>query len=301
MRTFLEILGIFFLIILAALVLAIVILGPELAEYISIGEIVWGEEKPVQELEGDAARYFELRNVSCGSLSKDFLIVTEDVADASMEGLLEGVPGELSAAERILAGYSFNQTTKTYVRGDQMKRVIIADGIENTTVWKEGRIYECMEGCTMHLMDSSEADEYYDALNKMKTSCAYFGKTPLPGSVNLSSLVDITRTGLLEIDSYRCDNFLITGNKSYAESILGTEELDEEQRALLWALAHLEGPLQECLDESTGIIVLRNLTLDLTDAYRFDYSPGGYVHVSQETTLLYFTDDVPASFLGLPP
>ena len=303
MRRFLEILLILLLILLAAVIPVAMILEPDIPLGIRayLEEIRWGEEQPpVQQFEGDAQRYFELKNTSCGVFSKDFRIITKDITEGRMEGLVETVPDELFFAERILGDYNLNQTTKTYVRGDQMKRVVIADGIENTIIWKGGRMYECRENCTMRLMNGTESEEYYANLSKMKTNCAYFGKTPLPDSVDLNSLLDITRTGTLEIGSYRCDNFLISGNKTYAESILETEGLDEEQRALVWALVHLERPVQECLDEGVGIIIYRNLTLDLTDAYRFDYSPGGYMHISQETTLLYFSDNVPASLLELP-
>ena len=303
MRKLLGILLIVLLIVLAVAIPVAMILEPEIIQDIRayLQEIGLIEGRPpVQELEGDAQRYFELRNISCGALSKNFLIVTEDVAEASMEGLIENIPNEQLAAERILDSYSFNQTTKTYVREDQMKHVVIADGIENTTIWKEGRIYECRESCAMQLMDAIESEEYYANISKMKTNCAYFGKTQLPDSVDINSLVVIVHTGTREMNSYRCDNFLISGNKTYAASILETEELDEEQRALMWALVHLEGPVQECLDESTGIIVLRDITLDLTDAYRFDYSPAGYMRVSQQTRLLYFTDEVPQEFLALP-
>ncbi len=297
MRKALEILLLFLVILLAAAIPAIVLLEPELPFQISIkGK----EEPPAPQMPPDMQRYFELKNTSCEILSRDFLIVTHDVVEGTMEGLVESIPGERSAAEGILAGYSFNQTTKTYVRGEHMKRVLIANDSENMTIWKEGRAYECRENCTMRLMDIDESAEFYDKLWEMKINCAYFGKTSLPASVDMNSLIEINRTGLLEVGYYSCENFLISGNKSYAESVLETEELDEDQRALLWALAHLEGPVQECLGVGTGIIVYRNLTLDLTDAYRFSYSPGGYMRVNQQTTLEYFTDNVPESFLRLP-
>ncbi len=303
MRRLLGIMLVLLLIVLAALIPIAMILEPGIVQDIRsyLEEIgLLGEGAPEQQLTGDAQRYFDLKNASCGTLSGNFLIVTEDVAEARMEGLIENVRGERSAAERILDSYSLDQTTKTYVRGDQMKRVVIADDVEKTTIWKEGRVYECEDGCRMRLMSDLESEQYYANLSSIKTDCLYFGKTQPPDSVDLDSLLDITRTGVLEINGYRCDNFLITGNKTYAASILETDELNEEQRALMWALVHLEGPVQECLDESTGIIVLRDLSLDLTDAYLFDYEPGGYMQVNQQTKLTYFTDDVPQEFLALP-
>jgi hypothetical protein len=135
----------------------------------------------------------------------------------------------------------------------------------------------------------------------MRTRCAHFGKTKLPASVDISRLMKVERTGTKTINGFRCEAFLIRGNSTYAESLLPSNmSLDEDQRAILWLLSHLAGPVEECLDDGTGILVYRNITLDLTGSYRFDYAPGGYMHVNQQTMLTYYTDNVPESFLALP-
>jgi hypothetical protein len=54
--------------------------------------------------------------------------------------------------------------------------------------------------------------------------------------------------------------------------------------------------MEECLDEGSGIAISRTLTLDLTKTYDLDYSPGGFMHIVQQTNLTYYTDFVPASF-----
>jgi hypothetical protein len=295
MRSVFEILLLFLFIALAVAVLLILLLGPQYADDIVVPE---KKEQPKKQLTTDWIRYFQLKNTSCKTLSGNFLIVTDDTANGSMAGLVESVIGEREAAERILSGYSSNQTTKTYVRGEWMKKVVISGGNENTTIWKEGRIYECNGNCTMRLMSENESSEYYNNLYRIKSGCAYFGKTSPP--VDLGSLITLNRTGILNMRGYRCENFLISANRTYAKHLLTNGTLDTEQRTLLWAIAHLDKPLQECLDESTGIIVYRNITLDLTDAYLFDYNPGGYMKVNQQTNLTYFTDNVPESFLGLP-
>lgn len=295
----LEILGIIFIILVAALIPVLLVAGPEIIRYV---ESAYPEPVPaVEPMPADMLRYLTLKNDSCRTLNGSFLIVTEDVALADMEGLVGDVPGEREAAERIADGYSFNQTTKTYALGDWLKKVVIEDGEENTTLWKEGRVYECAPDCTMRLMDSSETAAYYDELWKTRHSCAYFGKTPLPSGINMTMLLSIDKTGLFQMGSFRCENFLISSNKTYAKGLLDSNiSLTDDQAALLWALARLDAPIQECLDESTGIIVYRYLSLDLTDAYLFDFSQGGHMRVNQQTTLKYFQEDIPESFLGLP-
>ena len=292
---------IFFLIILAATLPVIILLGPQLDFSLLVPEIEFEEpepEKPVEVLDADMQRYFQLKNISCDTLSGDFLIVTYDAAEGTLQGLVPVTEDETMFAEAIVDAYDLSQTTRTYVRGDQMKKVVISEGAEATTIWKNGRIYNCTANCTMRLMSEDDSKEYYDTLKKIKTNCAYFGKTELPDSVNISRLFDVERTETLQINSFICENFLITANKTYLETI--NESLDEDQAAFFWGLGHLDGPVQECLDESAGIIVLRNLTLDLTGSYNFEFEENGSIKVNQVTRLTYFTDNVPESFLALP-
>lgn len=247
------------------------------------------------------ARYYELKNASCATLSGDFIISTEDRADGTLHLLAVTLPGERDIAERIADGYDISQTTRTYVHGDWMKKAVVSGGEESTTIWKNGRIYECAgTACSMHVMNESESAAHYDSLHRMRSACMHFGKTGLPGHADAQLLLDITGTGAEELGGNRCEGFLIYANRTYAESLLAGGGLSQDQKALLWALSHLEGPVRECLDESTGIIVYRNLTLDLTGAYLFDYLPGGYMRVSQQTRLEYFSDEVPESFISLP-
>jgi hypothetical protein len=286
------------IIILAAIIPVILVLGPQLDFTVltpKYEEPAPKNETPV--LDADMQRYFELKKESCNTLSKNFQIVTEDIVQGEMKGLLPLNQDEADAVQRIIDAYSFNQTTRTYVRGDQMKRTIISNGTEYTTIWKTGRIYECYENCTMRVMSEKDSEEYYNELDKIKNNCAYFGKTKLPDSVDMSKLLDIKKTDVRDIGSSRCENFLITGNKSYALSVNATTE---EEQALLWAIANFDGPVQECLDESTGIIVFRNFTLDLTDSYNLEFEEDGYMKVNQVTQLTYFTDNVPQEFFALP-
>lgn len=284
--------------LLGALVILAVIFGPELLE--KAAELSEEKPPPKEILDDDTKRYYYLKNLSCGTVSGNFLIVTNDFSEASIRGLVEHTPEELEIAEGIAAKYSFNQTTKTYVLDEQMKIVAIRDGEESTTIWKDGRIYTCAPSCTMHIMNENESAEYYDRLYGIKTNCAYFGKTEFPASVNMSRLLDIEYAGRFDSAEFRCDNFLITGNKTYAEELLVSGAFTERQRTILWAIANFDGPVNECLDESTGTIAFRNITLDLTDSYKFDYAPDGYMKVNQLTELEYFTNDVPESFLALP-
>ena len=287
------------LFLLLVIVIAFVLVFQEDVLAILQGEVPNLPSAQEPRLSPDAQRYFELKNRSCDTLKGPFLIMVHDLSEGSINGLLNSTPGESILAEGILSDFHFNQTTKTYVKGDKMKRVAITEEGEVTTIWKDGRVYECKSNCTMRLMGSEESAAYYDSLYLMKTSCAYFGKTEMPSSVDMSKLLIIQRTGAIEKGGYSCDNFRISGNKTYLTS-LPPSQFDEDQRALLWLLSNSVEPIEECLDESTGIVVSRNVKIDLTDSYRLNYSPGGYMHVIQQTELLYFTNNVPDSFFALP-
>ncbi|MDD5171585.1 MAG: hypothetical protein PHF60_00955 [Candidatus ainarchaeum sp.] len=255
---------------------------------------------PATQMTEDAQRYYELKNTSCATLAGNFLIVTEDVSQGTFYGIVPDTEEERAAAGSLLAPFGFNQTTKTYLRGERMKRVIINENGNTTTIWKDGRVYNCTPNCTMRVFTEQDSEEYYAMLSSMKSGCAYFGRTQMPSYVDMGRLIQIERTEPRDIGSFRCQEFLISGNKTYAESLLSSASLSEDQEALLWGIAHLRGPVEECLDEATGIIVLRKLTLDLTNTYKFDYSPGGYMKVDQQTELTYFSTNVPESFLALP-
>jgi len=290
------ILLIFFVFIIVALLGALIFLGPQIG--LPQIQITVVPDEPVEkepQLPADMQRYYDLKNVSCGTLSNNFLISTHDVANGSLSGIIAN-QAELEVAASIVRGFDYEQDTKTYVLGDQMKKVIQSDDTETITIWKGGRIYECEDKCTMKLMEGNLSDEYYNSLNAMRNNCNHFGKTRFPDSVNLTKLLNIKKTGVSTINGYRCDNFEISGNKTY----ISTLNLTGDAKDLAWMLDHLDGPVQECLDESTGIIVKRNLTLDLTDSYNLKFEEDGYIKVNQVTELTYFTDTVPESFLALP-
>jgi hypothetical protein len=246
----------------------------------------------------DMRLYYSLKNKSCQALSENFLISTHDESDWSASGLSGE---EASAAALMLKEFSFVSDTRTYLRGDSMKKVLITPEGNHTSIWKDGRIYQCNPNCTMRLLGDAGWQAYLDGLAEMRSGCAYFGRTKLPSSVNLTRLLSIQNTGRVEMNGSRCENFLIFGNKAYAQTLLNSSlYLNDDQRAVLWSLAHQAGPFEECLDDGNGIIVYRSIAIDLTRSYRFDYAAGGFMRVDQQTTLTYFTDDVPESFLALP-
>ncbi|MCI0503962.1 hypothetical protein L0Y65_04590 [Candidatus Micrarchaeota archaeon] len=312
-----EALPIILLIMIAAFIPVLLVLGPGAIDYLrslnaSIPSGLSGllnfqnltpphpaeNQTPAQAMPPEAQLYYSLKNLSCRTLSGDFLIEAEDVSAGSMEGL-SGT--EETAAGMFLGEYSHNQTTRTYVRGDWMKKVLVTSAGSHTTIWKEGRIYQCNPDCTMRLLGDEGWQAYLDGLARMRSSCAHFGRTELPASVNMSRLLRFERAGRTEMNGFRCERFLISGNQAYAQSLLNSSILlDSDQRALLWSLSHLAQPIEECLDDGTGVLVYRNLTLDLTKSYRFDYAPGGYMHVNQRTDITYYSDSVPESFLALP-
>ena len=249
----------------------------------------------------DAEKYYRLKNISCATLSKNFLIEATDVSKGEISGIMNTSPVEGVAARSIASQYDYEQDVRTYVRGDWMKKVIETGGIRHTTIWKEGRIYQCNPNCTMHLLGDAGWQAYLDSLEKMRTDCAYFGRTKMPSSVDMSRLLRFSSVGRRESNGFRCEEFYISGNKTYAQSLLASNvSFSEDQRALLWAIAHLSAPVEECLDDGVGITVSRSITFDLTKSYMFDYAPGGYMRISQETNLTYFTNNVPDSFFALP-
>ncbi|MEW6748163.1 MAG: hypothetical protein AB1295_00440 [Candidatus Micrarchaeota archaeon] len=256
---------------------------------------------PADTRPADVQKYYQLKNLSCGILAKDFLLQTQDTSRSRVSGLLSSVSGEEVLADSIASQYDSEQTTGTYVKGTWMKKVISTPSANSTTIWKEGRIYQCAPTCTMNLLGDDGWQAHLDVLERMRTGCAYFGRTAMPEDVDMLNLISIVRVGREDHDGFRCERFMITGNKTYAKSLLASNlTLDEDQRALLWGIAHLEGPMEECLDDGVGIVVWRNLTIDLTESYRFDYTENGGMFVDQYTELLYYTDSVPDSFFALP-
>jgi len=256
---------------------------------------------PIDTRPPDVQKYFELKNLSCGILSKNFLLQTRDTSQASVSGLLSSVSGEQEIADSIASQYDSEQTTSTYVRATWMKKTILSPSVNHTTIWKEGRVYQCNPGCTMNLLGDAGWQAHLEELERIRTSCQYFGKTPMPEEVDMLRLISIERIGREEYGSFRCERFQITGNKTYADSLLASNiTFDNDQTALLWGLSHLDSPMEECLDDGVGLIVWRNLTIDLTESYKFDYTEEGGMFVNQYTELLYYDDSVPESFFALP-
>lgn len=260
------------------------------------------EEPPVDTRPPDMQKYYQLKNLSCDILSQDFLLQTHDVSKGSLTGLFTISPDEQDIAEDILAGYESDQTTKTYVKDTWMKKVILTPSSNHTSIWKEGRVYQCNPGCTMNLLGDEGWQEHLDTLERIRTNCAEFGKTAMPEHIDMTRLITIERIGREDFGSFRCERFQITPDKEYAEFLLSSEveDFDNDQRALLWGLAHLDGPMEECLDDGVGLIVWRNLTLDLTESYLFDYTEDGGMFVNQYTELEYYDSSVPDSFFTLP-
>lgn len=298
-----------FLVVVPILILAFLGLLslPIILDYIDVDGIVIPElpgerpPPPIDTRPPDVQKYFELKNLSCGILSEDFLLQTHDISQASVSGLLTSISGEQEIADSIASQYDSEQTTSTYVRGTWMKKVILTPSANHTTIWKEGRVYQCNPSCTMNLLGDEGWQEHLDALERIRTSCQYFGKTAMPEEVDMLQLISIERMGREDFKNFRCERFSITGNKTYAESLLASNiTFDNDQTALLWGISHLKGPVEECLDDGVGLIVWRNLTIDLTESYRFDYTEDGGMYVNQYTELLYYDDSVPESFFALP-
>ncbi|MEW6035698.1 MAG: hypothetical protein AB1529_03740 [Candidatus Micrarchaeota archaeon] len=288
-----------FLVFMAALIL----LGPILLERLRPAP----EQAPVEVPENatpqpppGAALYYKLKNKSCKTLSNDFLIETLDVSDGYFSGLMNPSEEERYAADLVASRYDSNQTTRTYVRGAAMKKVIITPEGNHTTIWKDGRIYQCNPECTMHLLGDAGWQAHLDELGRIRSGCAYFGRTALPDAVNMSRLISIRALGISQMNGFRCERFRIYGNKTYAQSLLSSMSLSAGQRDLLIAISHMHGPAEECLDDGAGLTVYRNITLDLSNSYRLDYVAGGGMFATQQTDMTYYTSSVPESFLALP-
>ena len=300
LSTVLFILFIALLMAIGVAVTTILLIGPEnIARLWQIELPVYEpEEVPEEPLYGpDYQKYYELKNLSCGTLSKDFIIVTHDVSTAQIYGL-NAPDEEKQIVDLIVESYDHDQISKSYVLGDQMKKITNSSEEELTVIWKTGRVYECDPKCSMRLMNDTEAEEYRQDLFTMRNNCIYFAKTELPG-VDIERLLNMEYEGKKDINAYRCDNFIIRGNPVYANSLLENSSFDEDQYALVWAMAHLNR-MEECLDESTGIVVQRSLNIDLTDQYNIEFEPNGFFVLNQETNLTYYADKVPESFLNLP-
>ncbi|MBN1169706.1 hypothetical protein JXA56_01655 [Candidatus Micrarchaeota archaeon] len=273
------------LIILAAMLPVIIIIGPQLDFSLVLQETSAESEvrQPIYQ-DSDTARYFYLKNQSCTTLSGDFYIITTDITTSEIHGLMPSSGAEEYAALAIAESFNYRQTTRTYVRGDSMKLV---EG-NKTTIWKNNRIYECNSGCTMRIMTDEDSESYSKKIHDIRENCRYFGRTELP--YDISEILSFEKTGTKTINGNKCDNFLIT-----PKNLPENSSID-----IIWALKHIDGSMEECLDESTGIVVYRNLTLDLTGEYLLEFEDGGYFKVNQITVLDSFSSKVPESFLLLP-
>ena len=272
---------------------------PKVAPYVN-STVQQNQTIPAPKPNPDADLYFRLKNLSCRTLSGDFLIVTDDNVTGAVVGLLPKVPQEAQVAQSFAHSYDTNQTTRTYSKGQEMKKAIYKDGNNLTLIWKDGRLYQCGPNCTMMLLGDAGWQSYLDSLQSMRSGCAYFGRTAPPPPANMSRLLSISRKGRLNISGFTCEDFMISSDRAYAKTLLSDPSLSQDQQALLWGLAHMSGPAEECLDDGTGVIVYRNLALDLSGVYRFSYSPGGGMFVDQQTRMTYYSSDVPESFLSLP-
>jgi hypothetical protein len=292
------------LVVVAAAILIALITGPYLTVSrvnVSVPNASHITNVSAPTMPPDMVRYYELKNISCKTLSKDFLIVARDSSEGDVSGLIEHAQGEQDLAKEFAGAFDSNQTIRTYVRGNSLKRVVINSSGETTTIWKDGHIYECGNNCTMRLLNASDEKEFEAILGQMRNGCADFGRVAMPKSIDMGRLLAIHKGAATQFGPFRCEDFKIYGNATYANEFLNSSAaLNEDQKALLWGISHLSGPVEECLDEALGVVVHRNLTLNLTKSYRFDYSPGGYMNVNQETSLVYYQDTVPDSFMGLP-
>jgi len=250
---------------------------------------------------GDAAEYLAMKNLSCQTLSKDFEITVHTEAVPAISGFIPNNGQETIVMAGILRTLSFNSTNRTYSKGDEMKQVEIGGTANTTTIWKNGRVYSCKDGCASHLISAKESGDYYDMLYRMRSECAYLGKTPLPPSINVSRLLNIKDSGEKTFGYFTCRDFLIRGDQTYAHALLGNSTaLNDKQKDLLWNIAHLSGPIEECLDEATGLVILRDMSLDLMRVYDMRFADNGSLTLHQKTELLSFNNNIPESFLAVP-
>src|SRR5512135_104825 len=95
------------LIIVAAVALGIIALAlwplvlPRVAPYTNATPHpnMSGTQNATPPLPRDAQRYYLLKNISCSTLSRDFLIVTEDETDGTVSGLVPKIPQESFIAQ----------------------------------------------------------------------------------------------------------------------------------------------------------------------------------------------------------
>jgi hypothetical protein len=293
----LELFALAALIFIAVAVPAAIVFGPPI--YAKLSAYLASTQAPPPPLAPSVATsfdyYFVQKNKSCALLSNDFLIVTHDQAYGDIQGLLDS-PGQNSTAAYLLSQYEYDQITRTYLKGDWLKRTVQVGDANHTTIWKDGRIYQCSGNCTMHLLGDAGWQAHLDEVQRIQTGCAFFGRVKLPGSVNMTRLLRVERAGSETLHGSTCEKFLITGDKEYASSLLDSTSLDPDQEAVLWSISHQALPVEECLDEGSGLLISRSIALDLTKTYKLDYSQDGYMHLVQKTEMTYYTDYVPASF-----
>ncbi len=287
--------------VLVVLAAVIVYLNPQIMQALHLGQTSQNASASSSLPSGDAAEYLALKNLSCQTLSKDFEITVHTEATPAISGFIPNNGQETIVMDGILRMLSFNSTNRTYSKGDEMKQVELGGAANTTTVWKNGRVYYCRDGCTSHTITPKESGDYYDMLYRMRSECAYLGKTPLPPSINVSRLLNIKDSGEKTIGFFTCRDFMITGDQAYAHALLrNSTGLDDKQKDLLWNIAHLSGPIEECLDTATGLIILRDMELDMTHVYDMGFAGNGSLMLYQKTELLDFNNNVPESFFALP-
>jgi len=300
MEMFLDLI-VLIVIILIVLAAVIILINPQILEALHLGQTSQNAGAALNLPSGDAAEYLALKNLSCQTLSKDFEIVVHTEATPAISGFIPSNGQESIVMDGILRSLSFNSTNFTYSKGDEMKQVEIGETANTTTVWKNGRVYNCRDGCTSHLISAKESSDYYDMLYRMRSECAYLGKTPLPNSINVSRLLSIKDAGPKTFGYFICRDFIITGDQAYAQALLrNSTNLDDKQKDLLWNIAHLSAPMEECLDQASGLVILRDMSLDLTRVYDMRFADNGFLTLHQKTELLGFNNNVPESFLDLP-
>lgn len=300
MEMFLDLI-ILLLVVIALIAAVIVLITPQIYQAIhpaDSNETIAPSNLP----SGDSRAYLGLKELSCQSLENGFVFVTRVQADASVNGFKPSSDEEALVMDRLIQSFHFDQTNRTYSKGDRLKLVETGSTENSTTIWKDGRIYRCSGKCTMDLMDEREANAYYDMLYRMRHDCAYLGRTPLPDQINQTRLLQIKDDGIKIINGFSCRRFLISADKAYAGASLrnASLHLDERQKSLLWNLAHLHSPIEECLDTQSGILIQRRIQTDLKSVYDFRFDSNGSMILYQQTDLTYYSDSVPDEFFALP-